>query len=1149
MAPTDKDPSNQKRTQKELEKSAQAQQRALHQAYEETQKILNALKEQSKILERQKRQYEDLNELMGLNAIKLEEVEKPMQEYLKDLEEYFNYTEKLQQQLTTSLKQVTEELFEKLGPAAIKKLDEASKDYRNYFSRIINDILQASDDVQKAISSIGLDKRQQEALERELEFLWSTLGEGFIDSEQLADNIKRAFEDVLKSDDVVVAQQKMAQLAHDSGKVFTEMANKMQNLYQQMPSKQKHIILTDEIKLTLKEAQKLSDFFKSAESEQAELLDITNYRGQKFIGILLKHKLLTQETLVQIANQVQAYKNAKEEANKLLKTEKERAQISWKQIYEGLGIRSVFEKNLFELGKTANEILTSAHRNYAILIKDYSALANTKFFAEVARFSTNMEQAVAKMGAFTEELKTTQVGVLQQLVLDVKDIELATGASTKHVVTFTSEMRKSLFPASKTRAILERINKETKLLGLNTRAVVESLSDIASTMMMIGWGHAVDAMGKVAMRAEQMRISLGSVTAFAEIMSDLEPAIEAATTLQLMGGLGSYYDPMQLLAASVQGPEQTMKILENVFKDIGRINEEGQYVIDRLIDRRRLEEKARVLGINVSEAFEIARKQAEISAKQQFLPPIRFEGLVDQDGNPIDPETIRNVLLESIDFEGKVVKGSVLQRVGIKDITKLTKSDIERIWRESKSLEETALERNQTFKESVDALSDIIQSLGVILNPFIEVLRGIMQFLAKTKLAVAIFGLTVALKFLPAAFKIFGNVFSSVKSAMSTLGNIIFKKGGLKNIFTKEGLKNIFKFGDAGQATKAIGKAQSVVDRASSTDRRLIGKPGAGIREFMKQVAMGIRYFGHPKVLRGTLGLLASAPALLVFAPAAVALLPLAAIGALGKLVLAGFKTISQGISSFGNPKMLKGLLALTLVSASLVPFAFALKIFNDVEWDALLKAGVALLGFLGIMIGVGALLTNPAVLLFAAIGAATFAAIGLSLAALGGGLLVVAKALDALGKIDASVATQLVETFKSLSAIVPFTLLLGNPLTLLGFSLAAVNIIVLAKALKTLAAPIDIIGNKMERFTEHLRNLVAAAREIDSEVVRNIKRLGSALGDVSSGVSQSTSTRSSTVTNTSDNRTSSRPIVVQLVLPSGKVLQEQIIKDVEKYG
>ena len=111
----------------------------------------------------------------------------------------------------------------------------------------------------------------------------------------------------------------------------------------------------------------------------------------------------------------------------------------------------------------------------------------------------------------------------------------------------------------------------------------------------------------------------------------------------------------------------------------------------------------------------------------------------------------------------------------------------------------------------------------------------------------------------------------------------------------------------------------------------------------------------------------------------------------LGKAMESILKGFSAGLTKMANPKVLKGILNLGLLGIALVPFAFALKLFNSVRFDKVL-IGVAALGAIA---GIAYLVGSQAPII--ALGAAAIAALGLALIPFGFGLDLVATASEKL--------------------------------------------------------------------------------------------------------------------------------------------------------
>jgi hypothetical protein len=66
----------------------------------------------------------------------------------------------------------------------------------------------------------------------------------------------------------------------------------------------------------------------------------------------------------------------------------------------------------------------------------------------------------------------------------------------------------------------------------------------------------------------------------------------------------------------------------------------------------------------------------------------------------------------------------------------------------------------------------------------------------------------------------------------------------------------------------------------------------------------------------------------------------------IGKAIQGFLTGIAKGIGAFGNTKVFKGILAMALLGVSLIPFAFGLKQFTEIDWKQVALGGVALIGF-----------------------------------------------------------------------------------------------------------------------------------------------------------------------------------------------------------
>jgi hypothetical protein len=118
-----------------------------------------------------------------------------------------------------------------------------------------------------------------------------------------------------------------------------------------------------------------------------------------------------------------------------------------------------------------------------------------------------------------------------------------------------------------------------------------------------------------------------------------------------------------------------------------------------------------------------------------------------------------------------------------------------------------------------------------------------------------------------------------------------------------------------------------------------------------------------------------------------------------GKAVTDILKGIANGIKAFGSTQVLKGVLAMAGIAASLWILSKALVQFNSVEWESLAKAGVAIVGLTLAVLGLGAIMSSGAGAAAIVLGAAALALMGASLWLLGAGIQSIGSGFEMLGK------------------------------------------------------------------------------------------------------------------------------------------------------
>jgi len=154
----------------------------------------------------------------------------------------------------------------------------------------------------------------------------------------------------------------------------------------------------------------------------------------------------------------------------------------------------------------------------------------------------------------------------------------------------------------------------------------------------------------------------------------------------------------------------------------------------------------------------------------------------------------------------------------------------------------------------------------------------------------------------------------------------------------------------------------------------------------------------------------------------------------LGALVgLAGVAFLLSKIKG----KMIEGAIAVAILGAALIPFAYALNLMSAVNSDGLKAAGIALVAFTAAVFGLGLLMMGPAAIVFGA-GILALTALGAALVVFGAGLLMVGNGMSAL----TGALPSMVEQIAALSTINFLPIFgLAGALMALSVALAAVAV------------------------------------------------------------------------------------------------------------
>jgi hypothetical protein len=594
--------------------------------------------------------------------------------------------------------------------------------------------------------------------------------------------------------------------------------------------------------------------------------------------------------------------------------------------------------------------------------------------------------------------------------------------------------------------------------------------------------------------------------------------------------------------------------------DIGRWNKETkQYEFDP-VDVDRLQIMADATGVSLESMTKMIQKKAEDARKVQFMPDLTYKGIVGPDGKPMDPASIKDMIGESIDIEGNIKEGSLLDEAGVKSLAELTDDQLKGIMTDKaakeKMLEEQAKE-NQSLMGSLTSLKDAFFNIFTIIQPAIEVLTTVLQWfgaLLRNDVAKWIIGLTVALMLL-AKTKAIGRIadgLAGAKTLVSSLSGVF--ANGIKGIgesisgaFAKGATKAVVEKG-AGAAIETGGK---VAGGAASGG--IMASLAAGLTAFSAVPWQGIlKFAAFIAILGGTLGGLA-----LIF-KGVDPLLLLAFGGAIVELAGALF-IASLAAKGIQMKDMITLSLAMLIIGAAMIPFAAALVIMEGVSWGTMAKAGVAILGIIGILIGLGAIMMTGVGAALIGLGMVALLGVALTMAAVGAAFIVFASGMNSLATIDWSgfgkMGAGLMGLIGPLMAVAIAGLVVLNPITMLGMLMMVGVLGLMAVVLAPLGESLAIGASSLNTMATSVQKLNESLGKLDFEKLERLKEISAGFAQASMGGGALATAMEKLAAAIGGGKGGAggtggggtKTLIVQLKMPNGRIVQEQIIHDIDK--
>lgn len=897
--------------------------------------------------------------------------------------------------------------------------------------------------------------------------------------------------------------------------------------------------ILDELPLdSIADKMKLVEDLRNGELEAAQQILATDSMDEKSKERLLglSQKMTdSQETLSGLQS----------EAANQMKVETSMRKNMWSMVQKNSGNAfTAIKKNMLEV----NQSFKDAQRDFGLVFDSSNYKQMAQLTSKAGEFNMSVKDTVQLMGQLGDELATTDTQYLASATEHFVAIQKATGISSGEISTIAGEMMRAGSSAQDVETFMEGSNKMAKLFGVNSKKILQGVARNIDKMRQMGFVGGEESLTRMVATAERLRMNVDEIFDVAKRARTIEGAMDMASELQLAGGSFAAINPMDLLSAARKGPEELQKILTGMGDDIGSFNENGEFKFDP-VDVDRLQIVADATGQSLDSIQKMIQKNAEDARKEEFMPDLALGEVMGPDGKPLDQDMMNNMLKDSVDVDGNIIEGSMLDKAGISDIKDLTAEQAAGIIQDDinkqASLEEQA-KQNQSFQDSISAFKDAVMNLFVVFQPVIDILTSFIQTLN---------GMPGPLKALVAGLVGFVAVAPKLGMAMQGLKGL---GGGLKGMFGKA--KGMLGGGGGGAAPGLGDQMKGAGPVPGQTEKA--GKSQGG---FFKGLAEGIKKFGE-----------VSMKDILKFG-AALAVIGLAITGFMYALSMTGDPSLTQFVGAAASllilggaifmlskikvdtKSLLKMSLAMFIVGAALIPFAYAAQMMLGVDWGSVL-IGVGILALImGGLVLIGVMLSGPQIIALL-IAAAALAIVGLALLAFGYSMVLFAQATQMMqgmefgwlldmglnlilaapmlllgGLMGALAAPLLLITALGVAAIAAAGILVSqvdwssfqtmgdalmgvipaligfgfaglmfiNPILMLGMLMMIGTLAGLAAVMVPLAETLPAAADGLDRMADGLERLMSAANSLDLEKLEMLRNLSwsMAIGAIGGGL------------------------------------------------
>lgn len=329
----------------------------------------------------------------------------------------------------------------------------------------------------------------------------------------------------------------------------------------------------------------------------------------------------------------------------------------------------------------------------------------------VTRLGSSVGEIAETYGSYAEEVGRT-IPLSDRAAVSFAKMAKGTALGAEGSAQMAAQMEIFGYSIERSADYVEDVSNMAEKMGVNSGKVLKQLNSNFKRAQTFAFKGGVRGIAKMAALSERLRMDMSEVLGFAEKLFDPEGAVEAAASLQVMGGAFSQMaDPFKLMYMARNDVEGLTTQLANAAAESARFNKQtGEFEITGM-ELHRLRQIAETTGISIETLTESARTAAK---EMQIKGQLNFDK-------------------ESEEFIASMAKwdpskGAFVVEVGgesktMAELRKMDQSAIKNMMAQKKSLEARA-EQAQSFDEMI---KNLLNAFKTLLMPFFDGVESVLR--------------------------------------------------------------------------------------------------------------------------------------------------------------------------------------------------------------------------------------------------------------------------------------------------------------------------------------------------------------------------------------------------------------------------------------